>query len=275
MKKIMFLVATLLAIVVVGCTNTNGVNSEPTKPDTDNPNKEFSFNMTFNKEYKNSNNLYVGEKYDNCVWYDVNIKDTDPEKDIVYILKPVNTIDTTRHQVFEKHFKICEQRMIGDDSILVLVKEIKIKDKNQPNNYAFVQPLVPGLFQLDFQLQKYDTVAKKNIGEPIITRAKAFHAVQISAIVRRGMLWWQANDGEQLNDTYLSNYSDVDKYTYEFSCGNVKKVGEFKESVPYGIDSDEFGGVQNVPYFFNLTIKRVYKNSNFKDLEYKGIKIVQ
>lgn len=161
MKNIIFWVATLLAIVVVGCTNTNGVNSEPTKPDTDNPNKEFSFNMTFNKEYKNSNNLYVGEKYDNCVWYDVNIKDTDPEKDIVYILKPVNTIDTTRHQVFEKHFKICEQRMIGDDSILVLAKEIKIKDKNQPNNYAFVQPLVPGLFQLDFQLQKYDTVAKK------------------------------------------------------------------------------------------------------------------
>lgn len=99
--------------------------------------------------------------------------------------------------------------------------------------------------------------------------------MQISAIVKHGMLWWQANDGEQLNDTYLSNYSDVDKYTYEFSCGNVKKVGEFKESFPYGIDSDEFGGVQNVPYFFNLTIKRVYKNSNFKDLEYKGIKIVQ
>ena len=272
MKKVIFLLAALAAVVLTGCNKPNDKKDNKHDPETPEPKKEFSFTMKFDERYTSFPNILVGDNYHNYVWYDVNIKDTEPEKNIIYILKPVNKKVAIKHQVFEKDFTFWECKWGWLEANKV--KEIRIKDKNDTrNNYAFVRPIVPGLFQLDFQLQKYDTVEKKYIGDPVVARASAFHAVQISAFVREGKLWWTAVDGDQQNDTYLSNYSVAEKYTYEFKCGKVKKTGDFTEGDPYSINLGEFGGVQNLPDDFDLTIRQVLKNGDYNDIEYKDLLI--
>ena len=268
MKKVIFLLAALAAVVLTGCNKPNDKKDNKHDPETPEPKKEFSFTMTFNEWYKEEygySNICIRI----LVPFDITIKDTDPEKNIVYVLKPVNKIDAKRHQVFGKDFEFYKPVQ----SNFIKTKEVWIKDKNETNNYALVEPIVPGLFQLDFQLQKYDTVEKKYIGDPVVARASAFHAVQISAVVREGKLWWTAVDGDQQNDIYLSNYSVAEKYTYEFKCGKVKKTGDFTEGDPYSINLEEFGGVQNLPDGFNLTIRQVLKNGDYNDIEYKDLSI--
>lgn len=272
MKKVIFLFAALAAVVMTGCNKPNDKKDNKHDTETPEPKKEFSFTMTFNEWYKKKpNHNYSNIRRGYSVPFDITIKDTDPEKNIVYVLKPVNKIDAKRHQIFGKDFRLYEWKWGWPD--VIESKEIRIKDKNDTSNYALIDPIVPGLFQLDFQLQKYDTVEKKYIGDPVVVRASAFHVVQISAVVREGKLWWTAVDGEQQYDTYLSNYSVAEKYTYEFKCGKVKKTGEFTEGDPYSIDLEEFGGVQNLPDDFDLTIRQVLKNGDYNDIEYKDLSI--
>ncbi|KGN78608.1 hypothetical protein HW49_08075 [Porphyromonadaceae bacterium COT-184 OH4590] len=281
MRKVTFLFAALAAVVMIGCTKPDDNNGK--KPDIDKPKpqKEFSFTMTFNEQYKkdsvhNYSNIYIDiSNYRNdvkermVVPFDITIKDTDPEKNIVYILKPVDKTDVQRHQVLNKDFEFGTIVSIGTNHFNKLDK-IKIKGLK---GKAKIRPLEPGTFQLDFQLQKYDTIAKKYIGAPVVTRASAFNVVKIITEVRNDKLEWKVLDGDQQDDKYLSNYSVAEEYKYYLECGKIKSIGSFKEGYRIGMDLKEFGGDENLPDEFNLTISQILKNGDYNIMAYKKVLI--
>lgn len=284
MRKVTFLFAALAAVVMIGCTKPDDNNGK--KPDIEDPKpqKEFSFTMTLNKEHKEGpkydySNIYI-DVYNNLknineygIPFDIIIKDTDPEKNIIYILKPVNKIDAKRHQVFNKEFELLFKYKTR--SYYVKTDEIRFKSLNDDDveHIAFIRPLVHGTFQLDFQLQKYDTIAKKYIGDPVVTRASAFNVVKIITEVRNDKLEWKVLDGDQQDDKYLSNYSVAEEYKYYLECGKIKSIGSFKEGYRIGMDLKEFGGDENLPDEFNLTISQILKNGDYNIMAYKKVLI--
>lgn len=274
MRKVTFLFAALAAVVMIGCTKPEDNNGKKPDPEEPKPQKEFSFTMTLNEWYKenpnyNYSNIYIGKS----IPLDIIIKDTDPEKNIIYILKPVNKTDAKRHQVFGKDFELYKYTT---PPYFTKTEEIRIKSLNDTLGcVAIINPIVPGLFQLDFQLQKYDTITKKYIGDPVVTRASAFHVVKIIAELTDDKFEWRVLDGEQQSDTYLSNYSVAKKYDYEFKCGKVKKVDEFKEGYIYSIDLKEFGNIKDFERLkkCDLKITQYLKDGGYNEIEYKNITI--
>lgn len=159
MKKVIFLFTVIAAVVLVGCKRTDGIKPDPPSPEPDQPKQEFSFTMKFNEKYKGFSNILV-DNFNSYVWFNIKIKDPKREKNTTYIFKPTDKKDATKHHIFQKDFKMYRMDEFFD---MHPVEERTFVDLSLDNweNWIFFQPLVPGTFNLEFQLQKYDTVAKK------------------------------------------------------------------------------------------------------------------
>lgn len=231
---------------------------------------------------------YASIKLGDLIWINLTITDSKPEKNVVYRLYPVGN-DATKHQI-----------MMDDYSILIKnpnpktpsqwykeVKYVEVKDISVTNSFI-IKPEVAGTFQLEFSLQKYDTIQKKFIGNQLNTEFR-FNVVQFfieSASWSKGfwpILTWYRNfgfriyDGNREYDDYLQDKGIVLKHEYKAEYDGLEKSGDFKENERREF-RDEWSGnkeskLQNFPPTMNITITQYLQNGTKNVIVYKNVPV--
>lgn len=190
--------------------------------------------VSFSMEIKNADvsNFRVGNEINVDV---TELTDATGGSDFVYMLKPVGN-DATRHQVLGVDYalKLKEGDAFTDVSI---VEIIDVKDLPKLK----IIPKVPGTFQIDFELQKYDRATKRYVGSPQ-KKQLVFSVVKINFYfptqqvrkagtfnhsVHRRAFKFSIDDGNREYDSYLSNYASSKRYEYITHYDGQTKSGEF------------------------------------------------
>ena len=280
MRKIFVLTA--LAVLALGACKKKDVTPDKGKdPEVEQGDFSFKLDFTFKEEY-------ASIKLGDLIWINLTITDSKPEKNVVYRLYPVGN-DATKHQI-----------MMDDYSILIKnpnpktpsqwykeVKYVEVKDISAINSFI-IKPEVAGTFQLEFSLQKYDTIQKKFIGNQLNTEFR-FNVVQFfieSASWSKGfwpILTWYRNfgfriyDGNREYDDYLQEKGIVLKHEYKAEYDGLEKSGDFKENERREF-RDEWSGnkeskLQNFPPTMNITITQYLQNGTKNVIVYKNVPV--
>lgn len=280
MRKIFVLTA--LAVLMLGACKKKDITPDKGKdPEVEQGDFSFKLDFTFKEEY-------ASIKLGDLIWINLTITDSKPEKNVVYRLYPVGN-DATKHQI-----------MMDDYSILIKnpnpktpsqwykeVKYVEVKDISVPNSFI-IKPEVAGTFQLEFSLQKYDTIQKKFIGNQLNTEFR-FNVVQFfieSASWSKGfwpILTWYRNfgfriyDGNREYDDYLQDKGIVLKHEYKAEYDGLEKSGDFKENERREF-RDEWSGnkeskLQNFPPTMNITITQYLQNGTKNVIVYKNVPV--
>lgn len=280
MRKIFILTA--LAVLMLGACKKKDISPDKGKdPEVEQGDFSFKLDFTFKEEY-------ASIKLGDLIWINLTITDSKPEKNVVYRLYPVGN-DATKHQI-----------MMDDYSILIKnpnpktpsqwykeVKYVEVKDISETNSFI-IKPEVAGTFQLEFSLQKYDTIQKKFIGNQLNTEFR-FNVVQFfieSASWSKGfwpILTWYRNfgfriyDGNREYDDYLQEKGIVLKHEYKAEYDGLEKSGDFKENERREF-RDEWSGskeskLQNFPPTMNITITQYLQNGTKNVIVYKNVPV--
>ena len=280
MRKIFVLTA--LAVLMLGACKKKDISPDKGKdPEVEQGDFSFKLDFTFKEEY-------ASIKLGDLIWINLTITDSKPEKNVVYRLYPVGN-DATKHQI-----------MMDDYSILIKnpnpktpsqwykeVKYVEVKDISETNSFI-IKPEVAGTFQLEFSLQKYDTIQKKFIGNQLNTEFR-FNVVQFfieSASWSKGfwpILTWYRNfgfriyDGNREYDDYLQEKGIVLKHEYKAEYDGLEKSGDFKENERREF-RDEWSGnkeskLQNFPPTMNITITQYLQNGTKNVIVYKNVPV--
>lgn len=280
MRKIFVLTA--LAVLMLGACKKKDITPDKGKdPEVEQGDFSFKLDFTFKEEY-------ASIKLGDLIWINLTITDSKPEKNVVYRLYPVGN-DATKHQI-----------MMDDYSILIKnpnpktpsqwykeVKYVEVKDISETNSFI-IKPEVAGTFQLEFSLQKYDTIQKKFIGNQLNTEFR-FNVVQFfieSASWSKGfwpILTWYRNfgfriyDGNREYDDYLQDKGIVLKHEYKAEYDGLEKSGDFKENERREF-RDEWSGnkeskLQNFPPTMNITITQYLQNGTKNVIVYKNVPV--
>lgn len=280
MRKIFVLTA--LAVLMLGACKKKDITPDKGKdPEVEQGDFSFKLDFTFKEEY-------ASIKLGDLIWINLTITDSKPEKNVVYRLYPVGN-DATKHQI-----------MMDDYSILIKnpnpktpsqwykeVKYVEVKDISVTNSFI-IKPEVAGTFQLEFSLQKYDTIQKKFIGNQLNTEFR-FNVVQFfieSASWSKGfwpILTWYRNfgfriyDGNREYDDYLQDKGIVLKHEYKAEYDGLEKSGDFKENERREF-RDEWSGnkeskLQNFPPTMNITITQYLQNGTKNVIVYKNVPV--
>ncbi|MDO4726601.1 MAG: hypothetical protein Q4A56_05215 [Porphyromonadaceae bacterium] len=233
MRKLKLTILTALAVFAMWSCKETPINNDPKDKEGGNEEQKanFDFSLTLDTQ-KDIQTIQVGD----MLPITVNIKDTNPGKNMIYVLKPIGK-DPNKHQELKKDY-----RMYNRNYILYYKEINKVEIDYFAKEKTFrLKPIVPGTFQLDFEMQKYDTIQKKSIGKPVV-QTFLFSAVKIKfyTSIRRDpnkkdyyqrFYWFSIFDGDNKYDNYLSNYNNVKKM--EYITKQVDKggwSGEFKAS---------------------------------------------
>lgn len=296
MRRDLFLLIALVVLMLAACKKKDITPDNQNKDtEVEKVKDDFDFSLGF-KEKSMINSFIVGKV--NYVWFNINIKDTAPEKNMVYILRPIGK-EPSKHQKFKEDYTFHKGYIpIVDKGMGVYWGSIDeaIITNNTLKNYCFgVLPKNPGTFQLYFEMQKYDTVQKKNIGKSVV-KPIAFSAVEIKFYTltrnnpekpkfRQRFYLFSIFDGDKANDKYLSNYDEVQGYTYKtsqpdgggftgvFSASKKKLINrmEFR----HNDEQKKYDPPINHRERINIKIIKHLKNNNTVEIEYKNVWITE
>ena len=207
MRKIFILTA--LAVLMLGACKKKDItpDNQGKDPKVEEVKDDLDFKLGF-VDSKKISNLLINMP----ILFNIEITDTAPEPNILYRLKPIGN-EVTKHQKFKKDYtlKSFNNHWTHFGDILKDADQIEVKDISDSPKLAIV-PKVPGTFQLYFEMQKYDTVQKKNIGKPV-ARPIAFNAVEIKFYtltrnnpekpkLRQRFYLFSIFDGDKANDRF-------------------------------------------------------------------------
>ena len=289
MRKIFILTA--LAVLMLGACKKKDItpDNQGKDPEVEEVKDDLDFKLGFVDKEMVSTLLSKTN-----VWISIAITDTAPEPNILYRLKPIGN-DLTKHQNFKQDYTLKSFNKNGDFfNKLKEVDYIEVKDiSDDPKLIIF--PKVPGTFQLYFEMQKYDTVQKKNIGKPVV-RPIAFSAVDIKFYtltrnnpekpkLRQRFYLFSIFDGNKANDKYLSDYDEVQGYTYKtsqpdgggftgvFSASKKKLINrmEFR----HNDEQKKYDPPINHRERINIKIIKHLKDNNTVEIEYKNVWITE
>lgn len=288
MRKIFVLTA--LAVLMLGACKKKDITPDKGKdPEVEEVKDDLDFKLGF--VYKEMVSTLLSKTN---VWISIAITDTAPEPNILYRLKPIGN-DLTKHQNFKQDYTLKSFNKNGDFfNKLKEVDYIEVKDiSDDPKLIIF--PKVPGTFQLYFEMQKYDTVQKKDIGKPVV-RPIAFSAVDIKFYtltrnnpekpkLRQRFYLFSIFDGNKANDKYLSDYDEVQGYTYKtsqpdgggftgvFSASKKKLINrmEFR----HNDEQKKYDPPINHRERINIKIIKHLKDNNTVEIEYKNVWITE
>lgn len=289
MRKIFVLTA--LAVLMLGACKKKDItpDNQGKDPEVEEVKDDLDFKLGF--VYKEMVSTLLSKTN---VWISVAITDTAPEPNILYRLKPIGN-DLTKHQNFKQDYTLKSFNKNGDFfNKLKEVDYIEVKDiSDDPKLIIF--PKVPGTFQLYFEMQKYDTVQKKDIGKPVV-RPIAFSAVDIKFYtltrnnpekpkLRQRFYLFSIFDGNKANDKYLSDYDEVQGYTYKtsqpdgggftgvFSASKKKLINrmEFR----HNDEQKKYDPPINHRERINIKIIKHLKDNNTVEIEYKNVWITE
>lgn len=289
MRKIFVLTA--LAVLMLGACKKKDItpDNQGKDPEVEEVKDDLDFKLGF--VYKEMVSTLLSKTN---VWISIAITDTAPEPNILYRLKPIGN-DLTKHQNFKQDYTLKSFNKNGDFfNKLKEVDYIEVKDiSDDPKLIIF--PKVPGTFQLYFEMQKYDTVQKKNIGKPVV-RPIAFSAVDIKFYtltrnnpekpkLRQRFYLFSIFDGNKANDKYLSDYDEVQGYTYKtsqpdgggftgvFSASKKKLINrmEFR----HNDEQKKYDPPINHRERINIKIIKHLKDNNTVEIEYKNVWITE
>lgn len=217
----------------------------------------------------------------------LSITDTKFKDGVSYTLRPKGK-NAEFHQILGKDYAFCQYE--ESDGIWVLINEISnINDIERPVNFGIL-PLSSGTFQLEFEVQKYDTTTKKAIGKPV-TQKISFSVVEFwfksdKWLSKKHPVYkykkWKRNfrfiafDGRRQYDDFLQVIGKAVRYDYEAVFDGQTKRGEFKENTELEFrDEVEWQGVQPDPEDFPKHVKIIINqhldDGTVNELEYRDI----
>lgn len=283
MKKILYCIC---AVSLFSCTENESSSSSKKVQKN-----EANFTLSKNIERGDWSNIQT----EDVLKFDIKIKDFDSNVNVVYVLKPI-TADATKHQRnkldynFQEEVKIPPTGISGSSKDSVLIK--KTRDSiiiKKANSSFYVSVLKPGNFIHQYELRKM--VGTKYVAGT--TQDMSFSAVKIDAYTwnkqteSAGILTsskhsryyeFTIDDGDQTNDTYLTN-SESKTHTYRaFYTGNEYK-GNISINTPLTFSNkvDTEKGAQIVPNWIfeelRITQKRTGEPDNI--ISYNNLKIRQ
>lgn len=290
MRKIFVLTA--LAVLALGACKKKDItpDNQGKDPEVEEVKDDLDFKLGF-VDSKKISNLLINMP----ILFNIEITDTAPEPNILYRLKPIGN-EVTKHQKFKKDYtlKSFNNHWTHIGEILKDADQIEVKDISDSPKLAIV-PKVPGTFQLYFEMQKYDTVQKKNIGKPV-ARPIAFSAVEIKFYtltrnnpekpkLRQRFYLFSIFDGDKANDKYLSDYDEVQGYTYKTSQPDGGGfTGVFSASKEVAINRMEFRHNDEQKKYdppinhrdrIDIKIIKHLKNNNTIEIDYKDVWITE
>lgn len=289
MRKIFVLTA--LAVLMLGACKKKDITPDKGKdPEVEEVKDDLDFKLGF-VDGKKISSLLINKP----ILFNIEITDTAPEPNILYRLKPIGN-EVTKHQKFKKDYtlKSFNNHWTHFGDILKDADQIEVKDISDSPKLAIV-PKEPGTFQLYFEMQKYDTVQKKNIGKPVV-RPIAFSAVEIKFYtltrnnpekpkLRQRFYLFSIFDGDKANDKYLSDYDEVQGYTYKTSQPDGGGfTGVFSASKEGAINRMEFRHNDEQKKYdppinhrdrIDIKIIKHLKNNNTIEIDYKDVWITE
>ncbi|WP_155284158.1 hypothetical protein [Capnocytophaga felis] len=269
----------LLFVLLLTIMSCNKSPSEEVQPKIE---EKLSFSMGI-RESVNVTNFRVGSHIPVDV---TEIVDSHKGNDFIYQLRVVGN-DATRHQVLGVDYDM----RVKEGSVFKDVASFEITDISKMPSFVII-PKVPGTFQLDFYLQKYDKTNQRNVGEPI-AKQLIFSAVKINfsfpaTEVREADFWnhsvhrrefkFSIDDGNREYDTYLSNLSSSKRYEYYTSYDGQVRQGEFVQGQWYEFrDSIERKKgptpIQEMPQTITIYITQYLNNGLKNIIKYENVQL--
>lgn len=286
MRKIFVLTA--LAVLMLGACKKKDITPDKGK-DPEVEQGDFSFKLEITK---GATGAFITERDDRdpgeqMVKVSLSITDTKFKDGVSYTLRPKGK-NAEFHQILGKDYAFCQYE--ESDGIWVLINEISnINDIERPVNFGIL-PLSSGTFQLEFEVQKYDTTTKEAIGKPV-TQKISFSVVEFwfmsdkwlskKHLVYKYKKWkrnfrFKAFDGRRQYDDFLQVIGKAVRYDYEAVFDGQTKRGEFKENTELEFrDEVEWQGVQPDPEDFPKHVKIIINqhldDGTVNELEYNDI----
>lgn len=254
-------------------------------------NHKADFILTKNIERIDWSNIQTGE----LLKFDVKIKDFDTSPDVQYVLKPITT-DVTKHQRnkldynFQEEIKVSASGIISSEKDSILIR--KTKDSiiiKRPNSSFFVSILNPGNFTQQYELRKMS--ANKYVAGS--TQEILFSAVKIEVYTwneqtdnstlfsnSKHSRYYEfiIDDGDQTNDTYLTN-SDSKENTYVALYNGNKYNGSISINKPMTFSEkvNTQKGAQVVPNWILSELKITQKRNHEPDniINYNNLILIQ
>lgn len=288
MRKIFVLTA--LAVLMLGACKKKDITPDNQGKDPEVEQGDFSFKLEITKGATGS---FITERDDRdpgeqMVKVSLSITDTKFKDGVSsYTLRPKGK-NAEFHQILGKDYAFCQYE--ESDGIWVLINEISnINDIERPVNFGIL-PLSSGTFQLEFEVQKYDTTTKKAIGKPV-TQKISFSVVEFwfksdKWLSKKHPVYkykkWKRNfrfiafDGRRQYDDFLQVIGKAVRYDYEAVFDGQTKRGEFKENTELEFrDEVEWQGVQPDPEDFPKHVKIIINqhldDGTVNELEYNDI----
>lgn len=267
-KKVMLLAALAVVFTMWSCEKPNNTTNNT---DNEEQKDDLSFSVSF--KYKNRvANIKTGDN----IAFDIEITDNKPEENIVYKFKPVGS-DATKHQILSKDYTL---RVHNKE-----VDNIEIKDIRRATEFI-ITPNVAGTFKLNFELQKYDTVQKKFIGD-IVSYELIFNVVKIDFDFPTWQTGWgvwhrafkfKISDGDREYDDYLQNKGSVRRHEYATYYDGQHKQGDFIENEWYEFRDEvtktwAIPKLEDYPKTVTIIITQYLDNGSKNIIEYKDITV--
>ena len=279
---------TALAVLMLGACKKKDITPDKGK-DPEVEQGDFSFKLEITKGATGS---FITERDDRkpgerMVEVSLSITDTKFKDGVSYTLSPKGK-NAELHQILGKDFEF--YRYDTSNHTWSGLQEISdIKDIKYPVNFGIL-PLSSGTFQLEFEVQKYDTTTKKAIGKPV-TQKISFSVVEFwfksdkwlskNHLVYKYKKWKRnfrfiAFDGRRQYDDFLQVIGKAVRYDYEAVFDGQTKRGEFKENTELEFrDEVEWQGVQPDPADFPKHVKIIINqhldDGTVNELEYRDI----
>ncbi len=267
-KKVMLLAALAVVFTMWSCEKPNNTTNNT---DNEEQKDDLAFSVSF--KYKNRvTNIKTGDN----IAFDIEITDNKPEENIVYKFKPVGS-DAAKHQILSKDYTL---RVHNKE-----VDNIEIKDIRRVTEFI-ITPNVAGTFKLNFELQKYDTVQKKFIGD-IVSYELIFNAVKIDFDFPTWQTGWgvwhrafkfKISDGDREYDDYLQNKGSVRRHEYATYYDGQHKQGDFIENEWYEFRDEvtktwAIPKLEDYPKTVTIIITQYFDNGTKNKIEYKNITV--
>lgn len=284
-----FFVLTALAVLALGACKKKDITPDNQGKDPEVEQGDFSFKLEITKGATGS---FITERDDRkpgerMVEVSLSITDTKFKDGVSYTLRPKGR-NAELHQILGKDFEF--YRYDTSNHTWSGLQEISdIKDIKYPVNFGIL-PLSSGTFQLEFEVQKYDTTTKEAIGKPV-TQKISFSVVEFwfmsdkwlskNHLFYKYKKWkrnfrFKAFDGRRQYDDFLQVIGKAVRYDYEAVFDGQTKRGEFKENTELEFrDEVEWQGAQPDPEDFPKHVKIIINqhldDGTVNELEYNDI----